>query len=112
MTNNALDQPPSVRKAREEYRRQLDTVLRFVEEECTFDPGAKRKASNLYQTYGQWCQDNGRLKVAADRFYARLLDTWPDKVQRKTVHGYPFLYGIDTKPDPERMDRWDLKGEG
>src|SRR5207244_13054074 len=50
--------PSSILLATEKYRDEEDRILQFINECCFIHPHASVKASSLYSTYKNWCEDN------------------------------------------------------
>jgi putative DNA primase/helicase len=54
-----LKVPDEVRRATNEYRADMDTVGRFIEDACVKGSADVRTpASKLYEAYVSWCRDN------------------------------------------------------
>jgi putative DNA primase/helicase len=54
-----LKPPADVTHATEAYRAEMDVLAAFLTDCCVVHRNARVKASELYQTYTQWCEDNG-----------------------------------------------------
>jgi putative DNA primase/helicase len=54
---NGLGEPPEVHNAVSEYRAEMDTIGRFIEECCTLGPNLKTLASDLFTAYQGWSGD-------------------------------------------------------
>jgi phage/plasmid-associated DNA primase len=72
----------AVTRALGEYRRKTDTATGFLEERCVFEPAATERRSTLYETYVQWCKDNGRQALGASRFNERVESGWEASTRR------------------------------
>lgn len=70
---DGLPMTDRLREAREEYRRSQDTVGRFVEESLVIDPKYRVGAGTLYDAYREWCDDNGHIAMASNKFSERVL---------------------------------------
>lgn len=72
-----LQEPAGVKAATEDYAHSVDTVGRFIEEECTLHPGpaAAHLATNvatLRTAYEAWCHDNGETALRGRAFQSML----------------------------------------
>lgn len=95
MARGRFELPDVVKKGREDYREQLDTVAGFIAEDVILDPTlGHTPRADLYKGYRSWCTDSGRLPVAATRFYARLRDASTGKIEDRTLHGVRGFAGI------------------
>jgi putative DNA primase/helicase len=94
MERGRFELPPAIQAAREQYRENLDTVHGWVSEVARLDPQAATDRTLLYSSYRQWAQNSGRLPVSSTRFYARLLEGWPDKISKRILHGERQFKGI------------------
>ena len=59
----SLETPTPVKEATEAYKSDMDIVNAFLSECCVFEPTAKLKAKVLYETYKNWCDENGEKIV-------------------------------------------------
>lgn len=62
-----LTVPDVVKQATQEYRHEMDTIARFLDEECVFADGLKTGSTPLLERYEAWCKQNG------DRYDAKAL---------------------------------------
>lgn len=63
-----LNKPSEVAQAVEQYRDEMDTISRFLEE-CTVPaPCRSVKAKDLYSVYVRWCDENGEYKMTNTKF--------------------------------------------
>ena len=72
-----LQEPVGVKAATEDYAHSVDTVGRFVEEECTLYPNPtvnhpSTTVAALRNAYEAWCHDNGETAVRGRGFQAQL----------------------------------------
>jgi P4 family phage/plasmid primase-like protien len=72
-----LQEPAGVKTATEDYAHSVDTVGRFLEEECTLHPGPA--APHLATTvaafraaYERWCADNGETALKGRAFQSQV----------------------------------------
>jgi putative DNA primase/helicase len=67
-----LKPPAEVTHATEAYRAEMDVLAAFMADCCVVHENARAKASELYQTYVQWCEDNGEQAENQRSFGMRL----------------------------------------
>ena len=61
--------PPSIVQAQiNEYRTQMDSIMQWVQDECTLGLGKTYQASKLYSLYRDWCGASGRKAQSASSF--------------------------------------------
>jgi putative DNA primase/helicase len=56
---NRFDVPAVITQASDEFRLSNDVPALFIAEMCTRDANREVQSAQLYQTYKQWCYDNG-----------------------------------------------------
>jgi len=62
----------TTRMAIEDYKREIDNVATFIEEECTVGTEYRVQKRNLYLAYNRWCMDSGYKSVGRNKFYRRV----------------------------------------
>ncbi|MHC4474094.1 MAG: phage/plasmid primase, P4 family [Planctomycetota bacterium] len=67
-----LGVPDEVRNATMEYKDEMDILAPFISECCVLNPRAESAASELYQTYCDWCDQNGETAIKQRTFGIRL----------------------------------------
>lgn len=72
-----LQEPAGVKAATEDYAHSVDTVGRFIEEECTLYPNPtvnhpSTTVAALRNAYEEWCRDNGETAIKGRAFQAQL----------------------------------------
>jgi len=92
-----LDPPDKVKMATEAYRRENDTLARFLEEVCILEEGARVRASELRNAYKIWCEDEGEKPVSPQEF-GKLLKAQFDFVLSKNRVVYLGI-GLPTGED-------------
>jgi putative DNA primase/helicase len=55
-----LNPPPEVNKAREEYAREQDMFLAWLESECEFNPDYRESSAALWDSYADYARKRGR----------------------------------------------------
>jgi putative DNA primase/helicase len=61
-------EPAAVCSATDEYRREEDTLGRFIEDECILDSTARAPCRELFHAYREWCGDNEYRPLNERRF--------------------------------------------
>ncbi|MFH0763466.1 MAG: phage/plasmid primase, P4 family [Candidatus Omnitrophota bacterium] len=74
-----------------EYRKDNNSVLLFIEEECRLDSDATTVKATLYSRYVEWCERNHNRPVAQRRFGRELKDRYRTITETRT---------------PDRMRSW------
>lgn len=67
-----LGEPQAVREATTQYRMEMDTVARFIEESCEVGPGQHIASSQLYSAYTSWCFAEGE-RVGSQKWFGMQL---------------------------------------
>lgn len=72
-----LQEPDGVKAATEDYAHSVDTVGRFIEDECTLYPNPTKNhphttVAALRNAYDAWCHDNGETALRGRAFQAQL----------------------------------------
>jgi putative DNA primase/helicase len=69
---NGLVEPDSVRAAVDEYRRETDSMLDWLQQHTLDDPNAETPSKELHDAYCEWCNANGITPIGATTFGRRL----------------------------------------
>jgi putative DNA primase/helicase len=80
-----LEPPKAVTEATDAYRNEMDMVARFIEECCEKSPNAVVGATELYQVYKQWCDENGERYEKQTTFGAQLVEKGFAKEKSSTI---------------------------
>jgi putative DNA primase/helicase len=80
-----LAAPPEVELETEEYRAEQDVLASFIADRCVEGPGLTVKSDPLYVAYKEWCQLNGEIQEAQNKFIIRLKEHGYEKSRNK--HG-------------------------
>ncbi len=91
--NRFREVPKEVQAATESYRRESDVIGRFLDDCCDRDSTAKTKASELYQAYKTWAEENGEPLFSQTRFGLKLKEKGIEKVK----DGIYYYLGIKLK---------------
>jgi len=68
-----LTASPRIRGASSSYRKDCDLFGDFMEEHCILDKSARVRQRSLWQTYQDWCEDNG-VKYGSKKSFTRKLE--------------------------------------
>lgn len=90
---NGLVIPEPVKKATEDYFKEQDTYGRWIEECCEWGLGKKAKALVLYQSYVEFCAENGE-QADTNVIFADVLGK---RGFEKKKSGGNFYHGITLK---------------
>lgn len=95
-----LDTPAAVKIATQQYRKDEDTLGRYIEDKCITDVNAKVAQADLYQEYKCWCVQNGDLPMGSKTFYGKIEGRG---FARDRVAGVRLFKGIGLIVDPNRV---------
>ncbi len=87
-----LVEPDVVRSATKGWRREMDHLKRFVTEQLDIAAGFKIAASQLFDRYKKWCDQNGEQSLKIQDFKAKLHESF-DLGHRRTK-GRSWWHGI------------------
>lgn len=80
-----LNPPETVSYATNQYRSEMDSIGRFLDEECIRgDHTLETPASDLYLGYTSWCASNGERQVTQQYFGQRMSAEGLDRKKRGT----------------------------
>ena len=91
-----LNIPRVVQEATNQYRKDMDVVDLFINDECEVNANYQEKSSVLYQTYKEWANDNSEYRMSSQKFNQEMRK----KYQRKLVHGVGYFQGLRIRRDP------------
>lgn len=79
----------------DEYRKDNNNVLNFVDEMCDISSEQFVTNNNAYHRYQQWCKDSGVSPVKKKSFIHEIIENFKDqKVSRDKISGERGLRGI------------------
>ena len=81
-----LGVPDCVKSATDEYRHEMDTIGQFCDEYIQTEYGSKISASDLYDIYCHWVDENHEYKMSNTKFGKEIVKKFPEKV--RTTDGY------------------------
>ncbi|MCO6046176.1 phage/plasmid primase, P4 family [Aeoliella sp. ICT_H6.2] len=82
-----LNPPQSVLVATKEYKNDMDSFRRFIEEGCILEPQLETLGSALFDAYKSWCENNGESYLD-NRYFGKRLKTLPDVTSRRSNGTY------------------------
>ena len=89
--SEGLTKPSSVSQAVEQYKGEMDTVSKFLDECTVSDPFGCVKANELYSAYSSWCETNGEYKMTNTKFGMEVTK----KYERKRLSIGNVYIGLD-----------------
>lgn len=87
-----LNEPNIIKQQRQDYRTEMDVVELFLEECCIRKNGEREKASDLYNIYKSWAQENSQHLMSNTKFGKEM----SNKFQR-IKSGTNYYVGIQLK---------------
>ena len=102
---NGSNPPAAVLKATEEYRKESDSIGRFLEEYCEMVPGGVVWNKDLREAYKKFCEDMGFDTERQNEFTKRLKNTegiqWERSRSGVIWHGINLNFDDKTGEKPE-----------
>ncbi|MBG6083266.1 phage/plasmid primase, P4 family [Zhihengliuella flava] len=103
---DGLNEPAQVKEATQNYAEDVDTVGRFLDEECITDnPHLKTRTTALLKAYQAWCQGNGEHAVEGRAFTTKLahhgvqVGRNAPKINGQRYYGHVGLRSLEDDPD-------------
>lgn len=104
---HGLQEPASVLAATEDYKQEVDTVARFLEDECTVDPNptlmsAATPCNTVINAYERWCRHDGSDPLKGKEFTNALADHGirAGREVPKTANGQRQYLGVTLNSSP------------
>jgi putative DNA primase/helicase len=95
--SEGLGKPTDVDQAGQAWRADSDQIGRFLDDCCTRDPNCRIQAKTLYNTYKQWCEDNGeKAATLSNTAFGRRM-TEQQGIKRINTPGCRAYSGITIK---------------
>jgi putative DNA primase/helicase len=82
------------------FRVDADSAAGFSDALCTLDHDARIAKPDLFQAYRQWCEDNNRKPLGAQRFNHRLHELHTGQLDQVSSKGRDYWHGIALTEDP------------
>lgn len=86
-----LNPPAVVRAATEDYRKDEDIIGRFIDEKFKRGENCRIKASDAYQAFKKWCEENGMHPASGTRFGKEMKQRFDSYQDRDGI----FYIGIE-----------------
>ena len=91
-------QPETVTEAVREMEDLASPVLAFVRDRCVVAPGHRVWMDDIYNSWKQWCEQDGRTTVTSKQTFGRdLAAAVPGVVRRRGTGDVPFYDGLELK---------------
>jgi P4 family phage/plasmid primase-like protien len=91
--------PSSINQAAKQYRREVDTVQRWIEAACEISASCVSGGSDLYESYTKWCSRHGDTAINHTAFGQEM----SRKFQKHRARAGVFYKGISLKPEKNRL---------
>ncbi|MEU5324371.1 phage/plasmid primase, P4 family [Streptomyces sp. NPDC021056] len=122
-TRDPLTGPAAVRLATEAYEKTEDHIGRFIAERCTMgeegrpDSALRVEQKLLYETYGNWCADEGIQRATSRAFASRIrqelgLSSPTEMIKKNDRKLYPGLALLADVHDEEPVTGQDAAFPG
>jgi len=98
-----LGVPPSVRRATEEYRQEMDPLQDFIAAHCTLGRGSWTSSAELRGAYQAWARETGQQRLLTDKeLTVRLRARGCEREKRGGVRGWRGI-GLVAMFEPDPM---------
>ncbi len=101
-----LAAPASITQAVESYRAEMDVFGEYVKERLEYSPDnpISENATNIYEDYKKWCEENGSEPCSQTKFGREMGNRGFKRVKNRGKINYPHLR---LKPSPQPQDEGD-----
>jgi putative DNA primase/helicase len=89
-----FDPGENIEKETDDYRKENNSVLSFVDEKCELDPTFLIPKDNLYESYREWCKSCGMMAVSKKKFGSQLTKHFALNKDSRNGHGDRIWQGI------------------
>jgi len=89
---NGLQIPDKIIDASEGYRKEMDVIEQFIEDECIVSEGERVGAKELYTAYKKWADESGEYEMSMTKFGKKMTDKF-----EKKKSGSMYYLGINLK---------------
>ena len=94
---HGLEMSGTLKEVVNNYERENDIVLQFLENRCVTDATATIKAKDLYQNFKMWAKSEGAYVLSARKFNSEM-ERHPEWFERKsTSSGFMIYWGLKLK---------------
>ena len=87
-----LGVPREIAEASAGYRKEMDVIEQFIDDECIVGEGEQIGAKELYTAYKKWANETGEHEFTMTKFGTKM----KDKFESKRSNGTHYL-GINLK---------------
>ncbi|MCK9577477.1 MAG: phage/plasmid primase, P4 family, partial [Clostridia bacterium] len=102
--NEKLGMPTIIKEATDNYKRNMDIVQKFLDENCIFVPSSREKSTDLFDAYKEWAKLSNEFdRMSLTKFSTELSKHGIDKVSggkkfyKERIYGYIYYVGICLK---------------
>ena len=89
---NGLQVPDRIFKASEGYRKEMDVIEQFIDDECIVVEGERVGAKELYTAYKKWADETGAYNMNKNKFGIKMKEKFESKKS-----GSIYYLGINLK---------------
>lgn len=108
---NGLGVPLQVKSATMEYAKEMDTVGRFIDEQCELSAALKTSNKELFHCYLNWCQEEGEQPLSKTVFGKKLSDKNFEPDRNRSGRGWKGI-GLISNNQPSPTSPSLLPGRG
>ena len=94
-----LDEPDKFKYAKDEYRSEMDSVRRWVEENCIIDTDARTPSKELFKNFSNYVQDRKEFQLSHTMFGRNL----SKKFEKRKYLGVTTYLGLKLKPHNDNI---------
>jgi putative DNA primase/helicase len=91
--SEGVEVPEIVKCAVEEYRSDMDTIQRFIDECCIVSETCRSIITQLYNIYEEWCKENKEYTLSSIKFSKKMKEKGFEQ-ERKEKYRYWVKIGI------------------
>jgi putative DNA primase/helicase len=91
---HGLGFPEEVNSATAQYRAEMDILGAFISDRCVQKPGVKAYFTDLYKSYGAWCDERNEDKMTGTAFGRALNERGIKKQKETTGHRLVYYLGL------------------
>ena len=93
ITEHGMTEPDSVKLSTQEYRHEEDHLAKFIDEKILIAEGTSVTKTAVFNSYRDWCSDNGEKAVPQNNFNRELKSRLG--VTESSSVGFKMFVGID-----------------
>lgn len=69
---DGIETPEKVKAAVDEYKTEMDTIQRFIDDCCVVADNCTAKITDLYELYMNWCKENNEYELSNIKFTKKI----------------------------------------